>query len=63
MTVYLIKHTGADYWGNYRHSNELTFNDGTTIYTQECFYRLKDAKKYLKTLRWPELFEIKRFKS
>ena len=63
MIVYLIKHKGADYWGNYRHSTEIEFSDGQTIYAYKAFHRLKDAKKYLVTLSHPEFYEIKRFTS
>lgn len=63
MTIYVIKHKGADWWGNYRHSYEIDFSDDSTIYAEYCFFRLKDAKKYLETRTYPELYEVQRFVS
>lgn len=50
MKIWVIKHKGADYWGNYRMDREITLSDETVIYAQLCFYRKKDALKYLNTL-------------
>lgn len=49
MKLWVIKRKGADYWGNYMHSREIEYSDGTTTYAQLCFYRKKDAVKYLNT--------------
>jgi hypothetical protein len=59
MRVYIIKHKGANYWGNYRHDTEITFpNNGGTIYAGRYFFRKKDAKKYLGEEKYKEFFEI-----
>lgn len=58
MNLWLVKRTGADWWGNYMHDRELTFTDDTTVYAQMAFYRRKDATKYLKTLTYPEFYEV-----
>ena len=63
MIIYTIKYKGANYWGNYRHSSEIEFNDGTTIYSDRYFFRLKDAKKYLNSLDYKDFYEIQRFTS
>ena len=62
MTIYVIRHTGANYRLNYRHSYEITINEDT-IYADLYFYRLKDAKKYLETLKYKEFYEIQKFKA
>lgn len=51
MKIWIIKHKGADYWGNYRHSREIEITDNgetKTIYADLCFYRKKDAVLYMK---------------
>lgn len=58
MKVWLIKHKGADYWGNYRMDREITLSNGTKMYAQLCFYRKKDAKAYLETMEYKDLYEI-----
>lgn len=58
MKIWLIKHKGADWWGNYRNDYEITLEDGTKIYSQLCFYRKKDALAYLKTRSYPEYLEV-----
>ena len=58
MKIWLIKHTGADWFGNYRHDREIELADGSILYSQLCFYRKKDAVAYLKTLTYPEFYEV-----
>jgi hypothetical protein len=51
VKIWIIKHRGADWWGNYRHSREIEITDNgetRTIYADLCFYRKKDAELYLK---------------
>lgn len=51
MKIWVIKSKGADYWGNYRLSREITIDDNgeeKTIYADLYFYRKKDALLYLK---------------
>lgn len=51
MKVWVIKHKGPDYWGNYRHTREIEISDHgklTTVYADLCFYRKKDAVLYMK---------------
>lgn len=63
MTVYIIKHKGADWWGNYRHDRKITISN-TKIYVSNVFFRLKDAKLFLETYgENKKYFEIKRFTS
>jgi len=59
MRVYLIRRKGAaNTWYNILTSREITFSDGNKIYTGLLFLRKKDAKAYLKTLLYPELYEV-----
>ena len=58
MKIWVIKRKGADYWGNYMPDKELELSDGTTMYAQLCFYRKKDAVKYLKAKEYPEFYEV-----
>ena len=58
MKIWLIKHKGADYWGNYVNNLEIELTDGNKIYAQYCFYRKKDAVAYLKARDYPEIYEV-----
>ena len=58
MKIWVIKHKGADYWGNYTPEKELELPDGTTLYAQLCFYRKKDAVAYLKAKNYHEYYEV-----
>lgn len=62
INIWLIKHKGANHWGNYMHNYELTI-DNKPLYAQLCFYRRKDAQAYLKTLSYPEFYEVIKFNS
>jgi len=62
MNIWLIKHKGANYWGNYMHDKEITIDD-KTLYAQLCFYRRKDAQAYLKALLYAEFYEVIKFNS
>ena len=62
MNIWLIKHKGANYWGNYMHDTEITIDD-KTLYAQLCFYRRKDAQAYLKALSYSEFYEVIKFSS
>lgn len=57
MKIWLVKHKGADYWGNYTHTVLMTV-DGKEVYGQVCFYRKKDAVAYLKEMDYPEYYEV-----
>ena len=58
MKIWLIKHKGANWWGNFLHEREIEFPDGEKIYSQNCFYRKKDAVKYRNSGRYHEFFEV-----
>ena len=63
MNFWVIKHKGADYWGNYMHDYELTFQDDSKVWAQLVFYRRKDAQKYLKNKDYGEYYEVMKLKS
>ncbi len=50
MKIYVVIRSGANWWGNHTPTSSMTFMDDTKIWVGEHFYKLKDAKKYLKTL-------------
>ena len=62
MNVWLIKHKGANYWGNYTHDREITIDD-KIFYAQLCFYRRKDAQAYLKAKEYSDFYEVVKFTS
>lgn len=57
MRIYLIKIKGAVYWGNFRPEREIKFSDGKKIFADLCFFRKKDAHKYLHTLGYCKEFQ------
>lgn len=57
MKIWIIKHKGKTWWGNMLHS-EMEFGDGYKCLIQYCFYRKKDARKYLIMMEFPEYYEI-----
>ena len=58
MKIWIIKRNGKTWWGNLLHSHELTYEDNDKAYAQLCFYRKKDAVKFLRTYRYPEFYEV-----
>ncbi len=63
MHFWILKHKGADYWGNYMHSYEITFNDNEKVWADLIFYRRKDAQKYLKSKEYGQYYEVMKLKS
>ena len=59
MKIYIIKHKGANSFGNLcAFYNRQEYGDDT-IFTGTFFHRLKDAKLCLKhSTNYPEFFEI-----
>jgi hypothetical protein len=58
MRVFIIKHKGANTWGNMFFDRELTFSDGNTIHAGMLFFRKKDAQAYLRSLEFKEYYEV-----
>lgn len=57
MKIWIIKHKGKNWWGNMGLDNEIS-DGNTTVNSQPCFYRRKDALWYMKTKKYTEFYEV-----
>lgn len=58
MRAFVIKHTGKTIWQNMLFDREITFSDDEKVFAGLLFFRKKDAKKYLKTFEYKQLYEV-----
>ncbi len=58
MRAFVIKHKGKTHQANMLYDRSFEFSDGEKIYVGTFFFRKKDAKKYLKTMEYNEMYEI-----
>lgn len=62
MKIWIIKHKGATWFGNFMHNVTMEIiptarQEPYKMYAQYCFYRRKDAVKYLKA-NYPENIDL-----
>ena len=59
MRIWIVKHKGKNWWGN-MWLNKMEFTNDEWVWSGYCFYRKKDAVKFLKAQgEDAEYYEIK----